>query len=232
MNHRSRYKDNQASGHVQLAYQGIRQMLFHNDIGPGQKISYRDLAERLGMSPTPVIQALKWLEFQQLVYHRRHRGYYTAPISVQEVREAYDLRQLIEVSLLPETIRRLDDKGQRRLQKALDDHRAAVEENYLYSRLSKDMAFHLRLAELSGCKVQLQALTNVFDLLYLKYGGNLLFSTSVEAAYQDHQSLVEKLVARDLAGATAILGQHLHHIKRHVCDGLQRIVREKARSSV
>jgi DNA-binding GntR family transcriptional regulator len=232
MKHPPRHSKKQAEGHAQLAYRGIRQMLFHNDIGPGQKISYRDLAERLGMSPTPVIQALKWLEFQQLVYHRRHRGYYTAPISVQEVGEAYDLRRLIEVSLLPETIKRLDDHGQKHLRKALADHRAAVEGNYLYSRLSKDMAFHLCLAELSGCKVQLQALTNVFDLLYLKYGGNLLFSTSVEAAYQDHQSLVDKLVARDLAGATTILRQHLLHVKRHVCDGLQRTVRERARASV
>jgi DNA-binding GntR family transcriptional regulator len=45
------------------AYTGIRNMLFHNEIMPGQKIAYRDLAERLGMSQTPVIQALKWLEF-------------------------------------------------------------------------------------------------------------------------------------------------------------------------
>ena len=49
------------TGHTHKAYQGIRQMLFHNEIVPGQKIAYRDLAERLGMSQTPVIQALKWL---------------------------------------------------------------------------------------------------------------------------------------------------------------------------
>ena len=54
-------------GHTRKAYLGIRNMLFHSEIVPGQKISYRDLAERLGMSQTPVIQALKWLEFQQLV---------------------------------------------------------------------------------------------------------------------------------------------------------------------
>ena len=73
------------AGHTRKAYQGIRQMLFHNEIVPGQKIAYRDLAERLGMSQTPVIQALKWLEFQGLVRHERHRGYYTEPISIQEV---------------------------------------------------------------------------------------------------------------------------------------------------
>jgi DNA-binding GntR family transcriptional regulator len=44
-NHRS-------AGRTREAYQGIRRLLFHNEIAPGQKISYRDLAERLGMSQT------------------------------------------------------------------------------------------------------------------------------------------------------------------------------------
>ena len=55
-----------AVGRTRRAYQGIRSLMLHNEIAPGQKISYRELAERLGMSQTPVIQALKWLEFQQL----------------------------------------------------------------------------------------------------------------------------------------------------------------------
>ena len=93
-------------------------MLFHNEIVAGQKIAYRDLAERLGMSQTPVIQALKWLEFQQLVRHEPNRGYYTAPISLQEVGEIYELRELIELSLLPKTLERLDARKIQRLQAA------------------------------------------------------------------------------------------------------------------
>ena len=97
-------KASTATGHTQIAYEGIRRMLFHNEIVPGSKISYRDLSERLGMSQTPVIQALKWLEFQQLVRHEPHRGYFTAEISLQEVEEVYELRELIELSLLSRTV--------------------------------------------------------------------------------------------------------------------------------
>ena len=48
------------------AYNAIRQMLFYNEIQPGQKIKYKDLASRIGVSMTPVIQALKWLEFRNI----------------------------------------------------------------------------------------------------------------------------------------------------------------------
>ena len=56
-------------------FAGIRNLMLHNELAPGQKIAYRDLAERLGMSQTPIIQALKWLEFQQLVRHEPHGPY-------------------------------------------------------------------------------------------------------------------------------------------------------------
>ena len=48
---------------AQIAFDGIRRMLFLEEIAPGEKLRYRDLAKRLGMSPTPVVQALKWLAY-------------------------------------------------------------------------------------------------------------------------------------------------------------------------
>ena len=86
-------------------------MLFHKEIGSGQKIACRDLANRLRMSPTPVIQALKWLEFQGLIRHEPDRGYYTEPFSLEEVEEIYELREVVEVSLIPETLKRLDEEA-------------------------------------------------------------------------------------------------------------------------
>lgn len=211
---------NKATGHTQRAYEGIRNMLFHSEIVPGQKISYRDLAERLGMSQTPVIQALKWLEFQQLVLHEPHRGYYTAPISLQEVEEIYDLRLLIELDLLRKSFKRIDDNGIKRLRVALDAHLKAAKAIYLYDRLLRDMEYHLVLASLSECIVQQQVLKNLFDLLYLKYGGKYLFSTSIDSADSDHKDLFKQIENKDLKGARRILTRHIRRVKTHVLQGV------------
>lgn len=209
-------------GHAQKAYEGIRKMLFHNEIAAGQKIAYRDLAERLGMSQTPVIQALKWLEFQQLVRHEPNRGYYTAPISLQEVREIYELRELIELSLLPKTIAQLDSQKAQRLQAAFHAHAKASREIYLYDRLLKDMQFHLTLASLSESIVQQNVLQNLFDLLYLKYGGNFLFSTSMASADADHKALLGSILAHDLKEARRTLAGHIRRVSKHVLAGVER----------
>ncbi|HSO20416.1 MAG TPA: GntR family transcriptional regulator [Desulfosarcina sp.] len=218
------------AGHTRKAYQGIRHMLFHNEIVPGQKIAYRDLAERLGMSQTPVIQALKWLEFQGLVRHERHRGYYTEPISIQEVQEIYDFREQIELALLPRTLARLDTAGLKTLEKALNDHLKASREIYLHDRLLKDMDFHLTLASLSGNRVQHQTLRLLFDLLYLKYGGNILFSTSMDKADTAHRELFEHIRGDRLVDAQRVLSRHIRRVKEHVLGGLQRLMKEKVRA--
>jgi len=218
------------AGHTRKAYQGIRQMLFHNEIVPGQKIAYRDLAERLGMSQTPVIQALKWLEFQGLVRHERHRGYYTEPISIQEVEEIYEFREQIELALLPRTMARMDAPALRKLEDALQAHLQASRKIYLHDRLLKDMAFHLTLADLSGNRVQHQTLRFLFDLLYLKYGGNILFSTSMDKADAAHKALYAQVRDGNLEKARQVLSEHIGRVKKHVLDGLAHLMKEKNRA--
>lgn len=219
-----------SSNHINKAYTAIRQMMFHKEIGSGQKIACRDLAGRLEMSPTPVIQALKWLEFQGLVRHEPERGYYTEPFSLEEVEEVYELREAVEVSLIPETLSRLDEEGIKRLQTALEAHLSAARESYLYGRLLTDMEFHLTLASLSGRRLHQRMLRNLFDLLYLKYRGSYLSVRPMEYVDSEHQKIFESVVSRDLKKARETLSQHISGIKKDVLTSLRRMIEEKERS--
>jgi len=209
------------------AYMGIRRMFFLNEIVPGQKISYGDLAKRLNMSTTPVIQALKRLEFQGLVRHEPNRGYYTENISIEEIREIYEFRELIEVSLLPKVIDSIDGKGLLQLKKALDNHLTAVRDIFLKDRLLKDMEFHLVLARLSGNQIQVNTLKFLFDLLYLKYRGSILFVTPMETVDAEHIRLYEDIAAGNLEGARAVLSQHISNVRTHAVLSIERMNREK-----
>ena len=217
--------------HTLKAFNGIRKMLFHNEIAPGQKIVYGDLAKRLGMSPTPVIQALKWLEFQGIVRREPNRGYFTEPISLKEVKEIYDMRALVELALLPKVIENLDESGILRLKRALEEHRNASSRVYLNERLLKDMDFHLTLAALSGCTVQQKILKDLFDLLYLKYRGSILFVNFMETVDHAHRDIFDAVTRRDSQKAHQVLATHLTDVKKHVLEGLSRMIAEKEDST-
>ncbi|MBN1849264.1 MAG: GntR family transcriptional regulator [Deltaproteobacteria bacterium] len=218
---------NQHIDHSQKAYTGLRRMLYYKDLVPGQKIAYRELAERLNMSFTPIIQALKWLEMEGFVSHEPNRGYYMTPFSLDEIEEIYQLRQLLEPSLLPETIANLDKAKIKILKKSLDAHLSAGRESFLKERLFKNTEFHLTLASLSGRKTQLRVLQTIFDLLLLKYGGNYLPIQSMETSDQEHQMIFDCMVSGDVKGAKAALLKHISNVKKQVLKNLKRILEER-----
>ncbi|MCP4694384.1 MAG: GntR family transcriptional regulator, partial [Desulfobacterales bacterium] len=135
---------------------------------------YQDLADKIGVSITPVIHALKWLELKNIVTHEPNKGYYVNEVSLKEIKEIYDTRCLIEVSLAPKIIESIDDDSFQQLHSSHKEYLAAVDEENYYKRLMTDMKFHLTLASISQCRIQLKMLQELFDMLLLKYTRNLV----------------------------------------------------------
>jgi DNA-binding GntR family transcriptional regulator len=214
----------------QIAYQGIRHMLYNKEIVPGQRIAYRDLAEKLELSPTPIIQALKWLELQGFVLHEPNRGYSMAPFSLKEIEELYEIRELIEPSLISATIQKLDKKGISELKEALEEHLSAEREFYLKERLFKNREFHMTLASLSGKTTQIRILQNVFDMLFLKYGGNYFPISSLSATDKAHQEIYDAVALRSLERAQSVLKNHLTNVKIQVMTSIKKILAEQERT--
>ena len=212
---------------VHKAYMGIRQMLFYNEITPGQKIKYQDLADRLDVSITPVNHALKWLEFKGIVRHEPNRGYYVNEVSLQEIREIYETRLVLEVAGLPQTVANLDEDGINQLQASLDAFEDKVKQSDYYGRLMTDMKFHFTLASLSQCRIQLKMLEELFDLLFLKYSRNLVLTSIMETSLGEHKEIFEGLMTRNLPEVQKLLSNHLLRVKDHILEKFDRMVMNK-----
>jgi len=208
---------------AQKAYQGIRQMLFYNEIIPGQKIKYQDLANKIGVSITPVIHALKWLEFKNIVRHEPNRGYFVNEVSLKEITEIYDSRLLLEVSLVPAIMAHVDDKAVQRLKQSREAYRSAVDEENYYGRLMADMKFHLNLAAVSQCRIQLKMLQELFDMLLLKYTRNLVLLGIMDSSLSEHALIFQCLEGRDLSGLRQALATHLEHVRTHITEGFKKM---------
>jgi DNA-binding GntR family transcriptional regulator len=202
--------------HSQKAYKGIRRMLCRKDLVPGQKISCRELAEKLGMSLTPIIQALKIMELQGFVRHEPNRGYFMTPFRLDEVKEIYELRQLIEPALIPAVVGNIDEDGLARLKTALDDHIKEGGELATVGRLFKNVEFHLTLAALSKMETHVQILRQLYNLLYLKYGGGYIPVAFTRSVDDEHQRIYDAISARDAAVAQAELANHLATVQSQV----------------
>jgi len=218
----------QAEDSSQLAYQGIRRMIYTRELVPGQKIAYRDLAEKLHLSPTPIIQALKRLELLSFVAHEPNRGFCMTPFSIKEIEEIYEMRELIEPSLLRATIQNLNKESLSTLKAALHAHQAAERELFLKDRLFKNREFHLTLASLSGRETQIRILENLFDILFLKYSN--LPRTSLTATDQEHQEIYDTVAVRSVERAQSVLKNHVTNVKVQVLTSVRKMLAEQERA--
>ena len=220
-------KEQEKTDLTQKAYMAIRQMLFYNEIQAGQKIKYKDLASRIGVSMTPVIQALKWLEFTNIVRHEANKGYYVNGISVAEVEEIYDTRLLLEVSLVPKIIKNVDAQGLEHFRTAFEDYKRAVAEDNFYKRIMADMKFHMTLAALSKCTIQVKMLQELMDVLLLRYSQNLVFLSVTDTSLPEHAAIFESLEKKDGDALERCVKYHVDTVRTHIIKGMNRLVVDK-----
>ena len=220
-------------GQDRKAYLGICQMLFNNELNPGQKIAYKDLAQRLGVSTTPVIHALKLLELKGITRRETNKGYFINTITLQEVEEIFETRIALEVSLLPKTLKYLDQLAIEKLENALHAHDDAVAENDYSKRVMTDLRFHMTLASLSKTHIQVALLEDLFDRLLLKYSRDLFNVSIIETSQREHYAIMDGIKAKSLTQLTQALTHHLKQTQEHIIQGLRQAMntnnREPAR---
>jgi len=167
------------------------------------------------------------VEFKGIVRHEPNKGYYVNEASLQEIREIYETRLVLEVAILPQTIAKLDKNGIHRLQASLDAFEKTVEEADYYGRLMTDMKFHFTLASLSQCRIQLKLLEELFDLLFLRYSRNLVSISIMETSLHEHQEIFEILKTRNLLKLQKILSRHLENVKDHILEKYDHMIINK-----
>ena len=80
----------------QKVYQIIKDMIEHRQLLPGQKIPQEKLAEELGISRTPLISALKFLEQEKLVETKPRRGFFVRLFTMAELVSIFEIREVLE----------------------------------------------------------------------------------------------------------------------------------------
>ncbi len=156
-----------------------------------------------------------------------NKGYATEPMSMQKVQEIYDMREMIERSLLPNVIDNLTVEGIRCLKELLEPTEVGQDDQALNQRLIRDRKFHQLLASFSGRRIPCQMLRYLFDLLYLKYRGSLLFIHSEDPMGSQHQRIFEAVISHDPDEADKALQSRVRQIKAQALKSLGKLMAEK-----
>lgn len=200
------------------ALAGIKRMLFAHRLSPGQKIIYRDLEDALGMSKTPIINALSRLEQEGLVVYQQNRGYFVRQLTTDEVEQMYDLRVKLDAIAMDYAVQHVDKKGLAELKKALDAYLSYDGEAYDAHRFQLDIAFHLQIARIGNNTFLTNMLVNFYETAWV--GLPVAFLTPrIPNFRQFHVEMFEAIKNKDRRLAKSVAKRHWDTALKAVMQG-------------
>ena len=150
------------------AYQQIKGFILRSEIYPRQKIIIEDLSKQMGISRTPIREAMSRLVKEGYVNQILNRGFFVKEITVKEVEELYGAREALEPYLAEEAARRVTHKEVQELERLLKEYGEYVERRPIRGRRLLDLGFHTKVAEIAGNSYLQAVLDEVFERIVLK----------------------------------------------------------------
>jgi len=203
-------------------YVQIKNLILCNEVLPGQKLHHQELSERLGVSRTPVREALTRLVQEGYVSLLPNRGFTCKEIRLQEAEELYDLREALEAFAVESAIKNLTGPGLDQLARKMDLYGADVRKRFSRERLIYDQDIHLEIARLTCNETLSKTLGQVFERIILKRRTDGLYDPARGVmAHQEHLRLLQAMQQRDAAKAVAIIRAHIRAGKDNVLADLK-----------
>ena len=186
----------------------IRRAIMTRELKPGERVRQEDLAERLNVSRVPIREALRVLESEGHVTYEPHRGYTVTKLSVEELKELYLLRRLLETEATRRAVPRVDEELTEHLEALIAEMDELADAGKLLSYAEVNRDFHLLLFERAGMP-RLYRLIEVLWQNSESYRSLFLNDpTWYEQAQQYHRAILDACKAKDVASAVAAQDEH------------------------
>lgn len=200
---------------TQRIAQAITTAIVERRLMPGTKLSEQRIADIFQVSRTLVRQALMQLSREHLITLEHARGARVAEPSVEEARQVFEVRRLLETALVKQAATALNAAQLARLKAHLREQHGAVSRIDVSGRTRLLADFHVVLARMLGNEVLAQMLTDLLSrssLISLMYQS----SHSAEHSQAEHVAIVDALEKRDARAAVRLVEQHLGNVERNL----------------
>lgn len=194
-----------------VVYQSIRQAIIRGAYKPGDKLQEEILAEELGVSRTPVREALRKLEVERFVDYYPHRGTVVSEVSTDEVDELYQVRQMLEVFIIRKAAKNAKPKDILGLRHILAQGELCMEPDDILDSVEM---FNNAIFELSGSESLVDLNRKIREILQRVVTSNHLNPDRRKQAHDEHMKIVDALEANDAHLAEKYTIEHLKHSPR------------------
>ena len=202
-------------------YFQLRKAILSGPIRPGTVLVQEQLAEQLGISRTPVRDALHRLANEGLVVRSPGGRIHVAPFSLEELQEKYAVRQALETLALRLAAPNLPGPPMLRLKALLEEMRQAISENQTKRLIQAGAAFHETIFIACGNVYLRQLLTTLSESIRRYRHTAIDMPGRALETLREHEQVVEHLSAGNISAAERAMEEHIARSQQRLERGIQ-----------
>ena len=193
----------------ELVFEALREAIINGTLKPGERLMEVQLADELGVSRTPVREAIRKLEHDGFVVMIPRKGAYVADISLKDIAEIFDVRKALEALAAQLAAERATDEDLERAERILVEYGECIERNDIQRLIEVDTRFHETIYQMAGNARLQQMLSLLREQVQRFRTMTLSHGPRMRIALEEHRRIVEAIAQRDAELAGRLAAEHI-----------------------
>lgn len=204
-------------------YHELKQAIINNELKQGEMLNERTLAVKLGISRTPIREALHLLENEGWVETEPCRGTWVKEITEKDVSEVYQMRTALETLAVELAIEQISDEQNRGIMQILKQQLDFDTDMDVNTFTTADMDFHLYIAKISGNRRLFQSMESFMDIMNMYVIRTIRRTQPYSVPIREHAIILNAILQKDVALAKEAVIGHIARARVTAIENLTKI---------
>jgi DNA-binding GntR family transcriptional regulator len=198
------------------AYDSIKQMMLNYDIVPGQRLIFVDLAKQLGVSRTPVNNALSILAKEGYLDFVPNQGYSVHKLTYQEAEALYEIREIIELGTIGKSIRKQTPESMEELLIKKVHYENSITDRVHRQLFILDAEYHASIIGMIGNAFVVERYRDICQRIFLRFRTEDLRLDRQREIVREHDAIYQALRSKDVEWAKRLIMEHNANAKQNL----------------
>ena len=199
-----------------VVFNTLRNAILTGELSPGERLMEIKLADKLGVSRTPIREAIRKLELEGLVVNTPRKGAEVANISAEDLRDVLEVRRSLEVLAISLACEKMTDETLELLYENIDAFKHSIDAKATSDIASVDVTFHDIIYKSTGNNRLIQILNNISEQMYRYRFEYIKNKESWNRLVEEHMNIYEAIKNRDKDLAVKSILLHIDNQERDI----------------
>lgn len=206
----------------ELVLDAIREAIINGTLKPRERLMEIQLAEELGVSRTPIREALRKLELEGFIVMVPRKGAYVADISFKDIADVFEIRAALEALAAGLAAERITDEELEEMERLVVEKAEAIANQNMERLVQVDTMFHEAIYKASRNERLTSIISNLREQIQRYRTTSLAYPGRMQRSLEEHRGIVEAIQSRDPQIAQQVAREHIENAENSMIDAIKK----------